>query len=388
VEVNVSASRTVRALALALVVSSGTVVGSAASLPAQAPCAQCTQEAREDARRDLEQATQEFRVALAAYERALQSMARDTSAASRERLTKMNRELRTATRRLETITARLTRLEAETAQPRAQRARGAAPVAVPHQRTGYMGVNLSASAITTHGRDGQTYWEFEQYPLVESVEPGSPAERAGMRAGDVLMALDNRDLKGSVVPFSQLLVPGKRLSVRVKREGETKSFNLLVDELPVRRIVIARQPDPNVEGADPYVEVIPAPRVRVRPPRTPAPPATPSPAAAPTAPMPPMIFEWHTNESLPLAGASLVQIKGDLREYFGVERGALITQVAAGTPASRAGLKGGDVIVRAAGNAVRNPHDVQMALEQASEKRVMTVEIVRKKERRTVTIRW
>ncbi|HJR43592.1 MAG TPA: PDZ domain-containing protein, partial [Gemmatimonadaceae bacterium] len=74
--------------------------------------------------------------------------------------------------------------------------------------------------------------------------------------------------------------------------------------------------------------------------------------------------------------------------YFGVERGALITQVAAGTPASRAGLKGGDVIVRAAGNAVRNPHDVQMALEQASEKRVMTVEIVRKKERRTVTIRW
>jgi C-terminal processing protease CtpA/Prc len=388
VEVSVSVLRTIGAIALAWLASIGAVALSAAPLAAQAPCAQCTQEARDDARRDLEQATQEFRVALAAYERALQSMARDTSAASRQRLTKMNRELRTATRRLETITARLTRLESETALPRGQRARAAAPAAVARQRTGYMGVNLSASAITTHGRDGQTFWEFEQYPMVESVEPGSPAERAGLRAGDVLLALDNRDLKGSVVPFSQLLVPGRRLAVRVKREGETKSFNLLVDELPVRRIVIARQPDPNVEGGDPYVEVIPAPRVRVRPPRTPAAPEAPTPAAAPTAPMPPMIFEWHANESLPLAGASLVPIKGDLRQYFGVDRGALITQVAAGSPASRAGLKGGDVIIRAAGNPVTTPHDVQMALERASEKGAMTVEIVRKKERRTVTIRW
>ncbi|HJU90303.1 MAG TPA: PDZ domain-containing protein [Gemmatimonadaceae bacterium] len=377
------------ALGVATLFSLGAVAVSAPRLDAQTACAQCTPEARAEARRHLEQATQEFRTALAAYERALESMARDTSTASRDRLSKMNKELRSATRRLELVTARLTRLEGEMAPVRAPRA---AATAIPRQRTGYMGVNLSASASTRSGQDGQVYWAFEHYPLIESVEPGSPAERAGLVAGDVLVALDNRDLRENVVPFAQLLVPGKRLAVKVKREGETKSFNLLVDELPIRRIVLAQQPSPNAH-ADPYVEVIPAPaRVRVpRPPRTPAPPTpsdAPTPTTAPMAPMPPMSLEWHENETLPLAGASLVPIKGDLREYFGVDRGALITQVAAGTPASRAGLKGGDVIVKAGSQRVSMPHDVQMALEQAAHRRAITVEIIRKKERRTVTIRW
>ena len=380
---NVLSFRDIGAWGLAALVSLGAVAVSASALEAQTSCAQCTQEARADARRQLEQATQEFRVALTAYERALESMSRDTSAASRERLSKTNKDLRSATRRLELVTARLTRLEGETVQLRAQRATAAA---IPRQRSGYMGVNLSASA-TTRRQDGQVYWTFEHYPLIESVEPGSPAERAGLVAGDVLVALDNRDLTANVVPFTQLLVPGKRLVVKVKREGETKSFNLVVDEVPIRRIVIARQPAPDADH-DPYVEVIPAPVRAPRPPRTPTSPEPPSPPAAPTSPMPPMLIEWHENESLPLAGASLVPIKGDLREYFGVDRGALITQVAAGTPASRAGLKGGDVIVKAGATRVSTPHDVQMALEQASHKRTMTVEIVRKKEKRTITIRW
>ncbi len=254
-----------------------------------------------------------------------------------------------------------------------------------------MGVNLSAAATTSSGTDGQIYWNFASYPKVESVEPGSPAERAGLLAGDVLLALDANDLREAVVPITRLLVPGKRLDVRVRREGELKTFTLVVDERPVRGIVFEKRPGAQaqvVEGE--YVEVLPALPARV--PRAPAPAAppaqTPTAMLPPLAPMPPMIFEWQEHESLPLAGANLVPIKGDLREYFGVDRGALITQVGAGTPAARAGLKGGDVIVSAGGTRVRTPHDVQMALEKASDERAMIVELVRKKERRRATLRW
>ncbi|MBU6366839.1 MAG: PDZ domain-containing protein [Gemmatimonadetes bacterium] len=84
--------------------------------------------------------------------------------------------------------------------------------------TGYLGVSLSGAQLRTLRPDGLWVSHCE-YPLVEAVDPGSPAARAGVRAGDTLVALGGLDLRRQAVSYAALLVPGERLGVQLRRGG-------------------------------------------------------------------------------------------------------------------------------------------------------------------------
>ncbi|MBD0321350.1 MAG: PDZ domain-containing protein, partial [Gemmatimonadetes bacterium] len=62
-----------------------------------------------------------------------------------------------------------------------------------------------------------------------------------------------------------------------------------------------------------------------------------------------------------VAGAELSELNPELARYFRVDDGVLVLQVARSTPAARAGLQGGDVIVRAAGRSVGSVADLRRA---------------------------
>jgi predicted metalloprotease with PDZ domain len=88
------------------------------------------------------------------------------------------------------------------------------------------------------------------------------------------------------------------------------------------------------------------------------------------------------------AGAELAEMNEGLSRYFGnVREGALVIDVAANTPAGRAGLQPGDVIVRAGGQGVDDPEDVRRAL-MRSENGSTELEVVRQGRRRTLTLQW
>lgn len=64
-----------------------------------------------------------------------------------------------------------------------------------------------------------------------------------------------------------------------------------------------------------------------------------------------------------IAGAELQPLNPELAEFFGgAERGLVVLQVLPGTPASRLGLRPGDVIVEAAGRPVAGPDGLRQAL--------------------------
>jgi len=84
-------------------------------------------------------------------------------------------------------------------------------------------------------------------------------------------------------------------------------------------------------------------------------------------------------------GATLEQIEGQFAKSFGVPQGVLVRSVDAETPAAMAGLQAGDVIVKVAGEGVRNPIDVRRRLAQAASDDVQ-FELVRKGSSRTVTV--
>src|SRR2546426_298256 len=72
--------------------------------------------------------------------------------------------------------------------------------------------------------------------LLLSVEPDAPASRAGLLVGDIVVAIDGKDVDG----FDQLLdvlggdVVGKKLKLAVVRAGQPVSVDVVIDERPRR----------------------------------------------------------------------------------------------------------------------------------------------------------
>jgi hypothetical protein len=88
------------------------------------------------------------------------------------------------------------------------------------------------------------------------------------------------------------------------------------------------------------------------------------------------------------AGAELAEMNEGLSAYFGGQReGALVIEVSPESPAARAGLQPGDVIVRAGGQDVEDPADVRMALTRAGDDRV-ALEVIRQGRRQELSLEW
>lgn len=77
---------------------------------------------------------------------------------------------------------------------------------------------------------------------VTAVTPGSPAEAAGFRAGDVLVAMNGVEMspanKEALAKAKQAVGPGSRVTYTVKRQGGTVELAATLREMP--REVIAR----------------------------------------------------------------------------------------------------------------------------------------------------
>lgn len=80
-----------------------------------------------------------------------------------------------------------------------------------------------------------------------------------------------------------------------------------------------------------------------------------------------------------LAGAEFRTLTPALSEYFqGADHGLLVLRVLPGTPAAMLGLEPGDVVVRAAGQDVRDNVDLRSALVRVAPRDSVTVQWVRK----------
>lgn len=76
------------------------------------------------------------------------------------------------------------------------------------------------------------------------------------------------------------------------------------------------------------------------------------------------------------AGAEVVELRPELAEYFGVEGGVLVVDVAEGTPAARAGILPGDVLTHFGGSPVASIADLRKGLVQAE--REIRVNLIRR----------
>ncbi len=268
---------------------------------------------------------------------------------------------------------------------------------------GYLGISYSGTIRQWSGPKGVVVYHDED-PVVVSVEPGSPADRAGIRSGDTLVSYDGELLRRREVALTPILRPGRTVKIAVRR-GEPRTFKVTVGRRPQTYVVgpqdftftfgsptmppmAALAPMPSVAATAPTP---PAARERTRAMRgtiyAPAPPAAVRAPNAPNVPNAPVTTAWMFGTASPIvAGAQLQRMTDAWREMLGAD-GVLVAAVMADTPAAAAGLRDGDVIVSANGRPVLTPGSLQRAVQQEAD-RTLSLEVVRKKATRTVTLRW
>ena len=192
---------------------------------------------------------------------------------------------------------------------------------------------------------------------IEGVTPGGPADKAGLKVGDIITTFNGKALGGAkaedeeesgpgkrLIELARKLEPGDTVQLEYRRGGETKKATLVAEDL----------------GSDFRVE-IPDMRGMVMP------------------KMPGMDFEFSFGS--PWGDLELVGLNPDLGEYFGTKEGVLVVKAPAD---SSLPLRSGDVILSIGGRKPTNPSHAMRILRSYDEGETVTIDIMRKQKRMTV----
>lgn len=240
------------------------------------------------------------------------------------------------------------------------------------QSKGWVGVVIT-TGIGQTDRNGSMV--FDDYPVIESIEPGSPAERAGLLAGDLILSINSQDMRKNPVPPRAMLEPGQKVLFKYRRNDAIKSTSVLIEPRPAGNPqTLALSIIGSVPGQG-RAEAGPNQRVTIR--QSVRPMVEISPLAMPTG-----------TPSIGIFGALLTQLNADMRDALSVKgNGVFVINVETGTPAGEAGLKSGDVIFKAGGESIGNPAELIRIMRAATENNVR-LQLIRKRKPQVVTLRW
>lgn len=250
--------------------------------------------------------------------------------------------------------------------------------------TGYMGVGLLGAQVRTVTPEGVLVSHCD-YPVVETVDAGSPASRAGVLAGDTVLAYNGRDLEQRAVNYQRMLVPGETVRMRVKRGAKAREIPVaVVARSAERQIVLMFRPDETTSA------------LATDAPRALSGQLIISSAAPATAAPAPIMGTVSTNGVAVLLGAQFSTVDDDFAQVLGLEPGILVLHVSQGSPFAEAGLRGGEIIRTFNGAAVRDVQAMRRAIVGAgagsgsgSGARSARLSVLsRASGTRTVTLRW
>jgi predicted metalloprotease with PDZ domain len=213
---------------------------------------------------------------------------------------------------------------------------------------------------------------------VSSVAEGSPAEKAGLKDGDVIVRFDGEAVR-SASQLARLVAEtpaGRAVPIEVTRGGATQKLTATLAEGERHmRILSGDGGHFSFDMPDWEVEV----------PEPPTPPQAPMAPLPPHAPRAPHAWSWQGDPGdfmfrMPggprKLGIEYIELGEQLAAYFKLQgkSGVLVTSVDAESPAAKAGLKAGDVILKLAGGAVADADDLREAVAKAEGEIAITVQ--------------
>lgn len=219
---------------------------------------------------------------------------------------------------------------------------------------------------------------------IEKVSDNSPAKQAGLQDGDVIVRFNGEEVS-SFRKLSRLISetsPDHQVKLTVVRGGNERDINVTMGKRPEPQFRTGSFNVPFPEGMGQVFERMPnlerLPRVENLPRSGNG-----------------DVFVWGGNGeggnfvfgSTRQIGVSVSSLSKQLGEYFGVTdgKGILINNVNENSPAAKAGLKAGDVIVEVEGKPVANTTDLIRGIAEKKEGEV-SLTILRNKNRQTVKV--
>jgi serine protease Do len=271
---------------------------------------------------------------------------------------------------------------------------GMAPVTLrAFARNGWVGLNTQGPAAQAiMDSTGARRVRYFGYQDVVSVDPGSPAEHVGIKPGDVLVAYNGTDLIGHEFNLSDLFAPKKHVDLSVRRAGEVKEYSLIVAAAPLD---VQRR---RLDMEKPFLFEMPASGtivvssdsggpVQIRAFRTQGGrggPAVGGFGQMRVLPQDKMIVLSPNG----MFGASLTSVNDELSKVAKLQKGVLVIDVHEDTPAFRAGLRIGDVIVTADDDSVATVSELRDLVIRRFADRSVALQVVRKQKTKKLVVSW
>ena len=182
----------------------------------------------------------------------------------------------------------------------------------------YGKVNRGRIGVTIQGLNKELAESFgldkPRGALVNSVEAGSPAAKAGLQTGDVILAVDGKPVDSSV-DLPRIVgetKPGGTLALQVWRKGGTQDLRVTVGETPAEKVA----------AADPQAEAKPA-----------------------------------------KLGVAVRPLSAEERKARGLDSGVVVEK--SDGPAAKAGIRAGDVIIAFNGEKVENVEKLRSLVDKS-----------------------
>jgi serine protease Do len=214
---------------------------------------------------------------------------------------------------------------------------------------------------------------------IQSVSPGSPAEEAGLKEGDVITEYQGSRIEG-VSQLTRLVhetPAGRNATVKFVRDGATRTVQVKVGER-----------DHDHDGdMEKHIEVMGGPRGFAKVWHQAEDGDTPDIDVETLDDLPNVINLPGMTGGRPRLGVNVDTVGKQLAEYFGIKQGhgVLVTSVTKDSPGATAGLKAGDVIIKVDDESIEDVSDLHMALRDRRDKDVRLT-IVRDRREQTVTV--
>jgi len=189
---------------------------------------------------------------------------------------------------------------------------------------GYMGVNIQD---VTPGLAEKFEMNNREGALVAEVTPDSPAAKAGLKNGDVILEFDGKAVRDSRHLKLQVAqtVPGKEVPVKRSRDGKTKALEVTLKEFPQDKQLAKNSPGQSGSGD---------------------------------------VTDGITVDELNTAARQQFTIPNQVK-------GALVTDVEADSPGYNAGLRPGDVILEINRKPVKNAEEAVAMTEETKDDSVL-----------------
>jgi S1-C subfamily serine protease len=207
--------------------------------------------------------------------------------------------------------------------------------------------------------------QADEVQVVE-VDEESPAKKAGLRKNDIIVEFDGEKVTSTHMLAHEIRMhkPGDKVEMIIKRDQKKDTLRVELGEYSEKNIM--------AEFKKKFPLLFSPDRFKLEKATEPE--------------------EWP----LPLIdrernyiGVYLEKINRELSEYFGVSEGTglLVTKIVKDGPAEKAGLKVGDVIIKADGNRIETRKELEEIIRKKKKNEKMTLQIIRDKRMKRVELK-